>query len=142
MKGKLSPLTGTTSCDRSPLTTGAAVRRQRSMPGTFSSASVESPTRNGLAIRRFCETAVGTSLREPICTWTANHPSVGRWGGRPCFSRRVFQAPLQQAMNAAHACHLEVRRHLLVGRLDEAERTLAELELIAEKGRIWFERLK
>src|ERR1700736_2913940 len=31
-------------------------------------------------------------------------------------------------VNAAHARYLEVRRLLLVGRLDEAERTLAELD--------------
>jgi hypothetical protein len=31
-------------------------------------------------------------------------------------------------MNAAHARHLELRRLLLIGRLDEAERTLAELD--------------
>jgi DNA-binding transcriptional ArsR family regulator len=31
-------------------------------------------------------------------------------------------------VNAAHARHLEVRRLLLIGRLDEAERTLAELD--------------
>ena len=31
-------------------------------------------------------------------------------------------------MNAAHARHLEVRRLLLIGRIDEAERTLAELD--------------
>jgi hypothetical protein len=31
-------------------------------------------------------------------------------------------------MNAAHARHLEVRRLLLIGRLDEAERTLAKLD--------------
>jgi hypothetical protein len=31
-------------------------------------------------------------------------------------------------LNAAHARHLEVRRLLLIGRLDEAERTLAELD--------------
>src|SRR6202048_2110448 len=31
-------------------------------------------------------------------------------------------------LNAAHALHLEVRRLLLIGRLDEAERTLAELD--------------
>src|ERR1700741_1701435 len=31
-------------------------------------------------------------------------------------------------LNAAHARHLEVRRLLLVGRLDEAERALAELD--------------
>jgi hypothetical protein len=31
-------------------------------------------------------------------------------------------------VNAAHARHLEARRLLLIGRLDEAERTLAELE--------------
>src|SRR3977135_78083 len=31
-------------------------------------------------------------------------------------------------VNAAHARHLEVRRLLLVGRIDEAERTLAELD--------------
>ena len=31
-------------------------------------------------------------------------------------------------MNAAHAGHLEVRRLLLIGRLDEAERTLGELD--------------
>src|SRR6266481_855138 len=32
------------------------------------------------------------------------------------------------AVNAAHARHLEVRRLLLIGRLDEAERKLAELD--------------
>ena len=31
-------------------------------------------------------------------------------------------------MNAAHARYLEVRRLLLIGRLDEAERALAELD--------------
>jgi len=31
-------------------------------------------------------------------------------------------------VNAAHARYLEVRRLLLIGRLDEAERTLAELD--------------
>jgi hypothetical protein len=31
-------------------------------------------------------------------------------------------------INAAHACNLEVRRLLLIGRLDEAERVLAELD--------------
>jgi hypothetical protein len=31
-------------------------------------------------------------------------------------------------LNAAHARHLEIRRLLLVGRIDEAERTLAELD--------------
>jgi hypothetical protein len=31
-------------------------------------------------------------------------------------------------VNAAHARYLEVRRHLLIGRLDEAERTLADLD--------------
>src|SRR6267143_152985 len=31
-------------------------------------------------------------------------------------------------VNAAHARHLEVRRLLLIGRVDEAERTLAELD--------------
>ena len=31
-------------------------------------------------------------------------------------------------MNAAHARYLEVRRLLLIGRLDEAERTLAALD--------------
>jgi len=31
-------------------------------------------------------------------------------------------------LNAAHARHLEVRRLLLIGRIDEAERTLAELD--------------
>ncbi|HZB91656.1 MAG TPA: hypothetical protein VE397_09455, partial [Stellaceae bacterium] len=31
-------------------------------------------------------------------------------------------------VNAAHARHLEIRRLLLIGRLDEAERTLAELD--------------
>jgi hypothetical protein len=31
-------------------------------------------------------------------------------------------------VNAAHACHLEVRRLLLIGRLDDAERMLGELD--------------
>ena len=31
-------------------------------------------------------------------------------------------------MNAAHARYLEVRRLLLIGRIDEAERTLAKLD--------------
>src|SRR5258707_14196942 len=41
------------------------------------------------------------------------------------------RATLEQAgdrLNAAHARHLEVRRLLLLGRLDEAERTLGELD--------------
>jgi tetratricopeptide (TPR) repeat protein len=43
-------------------------------------------------------------------------------------ARAMLEARGDQA-NAAHARHLEVRRLLLIGRLEEAERTLAKLDL-------------
>ena len=42
-------------------------------------------------------------------------------------ARATLEAHADRA-NAAHARYLEVRRLLLIGRIDEAERTLAELD--------------
>ena len=56
---------------------------------------------------------------------------VSRELGWPTKALDAARATLEQAgdrLNAAHARHLEVRRLLLVGRLDEAERTLGELD--------------
>ncbi len=56
---------------------------------------------------------------------------VSRELGWPTKALDAARATLEQAgdrLNAAHARHLEVRRLLLVGRLDEAERTLARLD--------------
>ena len=56
---------------------------------------------------------------------------VSRELGWPTRALDAARATLEQAgdrLNAAHARHLEVRRLLLVGRLDEAERTLAGLD--------------
>src|SRR3954452_16211796 len=49
----------------------------------------------------------------------------------PVTALKAARATLEQhgdRVNAAHAGHIEARRLLLVGRLDDAERTLAELE--------------
>src|SRR6202162_5464886 len=49
----------------------------------------------------------------------------------PAKALDAARAPLEEhgdRVNAAHARYLEVRRLLLIGRLDEAERTLAELD--------------
>ena len=51
--------------------------------------------------------------------------------GWPAMTLDAARATLEQhgdRVNAAHARYLEVRRLLLIGRLDEAERTLAELD--------------
>ena len=56
---------------------------------------------------------------------------VSRELGWPSKALDAARATLEQAgdgLNAAHARHLEVRRLLLVGRLDEAERMLARLD--------------
>jgi hypothetical protein len=56
---------------------------------------------------------------------------VSRDLGWPTRALDAARATLEQAgdrLNAAHARHLEVRRLLLMGRLDEAERTLAGLD--------------
>jgi hypothetical protein len=51
--------------------------------------------------------------------------------GRPAKALAAARATLEahgDRLNAAHARHLEARRLLLIGRLDEAEATLAELD--------------
>jgi hypothetical protein len=56
---------------------------------------------------------------------------VSRDLGWPAKALDAARATLQEhgdRVNAAHARYLEVRRLLLIGRLDEAERTLAELD--------------
>ena len=56
---------------------------------------------------------------------------VSRDLGWPAKALDAARATLEQhgdRVNAAHARYLEVRRLLLIGRLDEAERTLAELD--------------
>jgi tetratricopeptide (TPR) repeat protein len=56
---------------------------------------------------------------------------VSRDLGWPAKALDVARATLEahgDRVNAAHARNLEVRRLLLIGRLDEAERTLAELD--------------
>jgi tetratricopeptide (TPR) repeat protein len=57
---------------------------------------------------------------------------VSRDLGWPAKALDAARATLEahgDRVNAAHARYLEVRRLLLIGRLDEAERTLAELDL-------------
>jgi hypothetical protein len=56
---------------------------------------------------------------------------VSRDLGWPAKALDAARATLEEhgdRLNAAHARHLEVRRLLLIGRLDEAERALAELD--------------
>src|SRR5882672_5874545 len=56
---------------------------------------------------------------------------VSRDLGWPAKALDAARATLEahgDRLNAAHARHLEVRRLLLIGRLDEAERRLAELD--------------
>ena len=56
---------------------------------------------------------------------------VSRDLGWPAKALDAARATLEEhgdRLNAAHARHLEVRRLLLIGRLDEAERVLAELD--------------
>jgi len=56
---------------------------------------------------------------------------VSRDLGWPAKALNAARATLEahgDRLNAAHAGHLEVRRLLLIGRLDEAERTLGELD--------------
>jgi hypothetical protein len=56
---------------------------------------------------------------------------VSRDLGRPAKALDAARATLEEhgdLVNAAHARYLEVRRLLLIGRLDEAERLLAELD--------------
>jgi hypothetical protein len=50
------------------------------------------------------------------------------WPARRLVAARATLEEHGDRMNAAHARYLEVRRLLLIGRLDEAERTLAELD--------------
>lgn len=50
------------------------------------------------------------------------------WAARALAAARTTLEAHGDRLNAAHACYLEVRRLLLIGRLDEAERMLAELD--------------
>src|SRR6202162_5915148 len=50
------------------------------------------------------------------------------WPAKALDAARATQEEQGDRVNAAHALYLEVRRLLLIGRLDEAERTLAELD--------------
>ena len=50
------------------------------------------------------------------------------WPGRALESARATLERHGDLVNAAHARHLEIRRLLLIGRIDEAERALAELD--------------
>src|ERR1700685_4448994 len=50
------------------------------------------------------------------------------WPAKALDSARVALERRGDRMNAAHARHLEVRRLLLIGRLDEAERALAKFD--------------
>ncbi len=50
------------------------------------------------------------------------------WPAKALEAARATLAERGDRVNAAHARHLEVRRLLLIGRLDEAERRLAELD--------------
>src|ERR1700754_2810571 len=50
------------------------------------------------------------------------------WPAKALDAARVTLEQHGDSVNAAHARYLEVRRLLLIGRLDEAERTLAELD--------------
>jgi hypothetical protein len=51
-----------------------------------------------------------------------------RWPAKALGAARATLEKHGDWVNAAHARHLEVRRLLLIGRLDEAERALAELD--------------
>jgi hypothetical protein len=56
---------------------------------------------------------------------------VSRDLGWPAKALRAARAKLEEhgdTVNAAHAGYLEVRRFILIGRIDDAERTLAELD--------------
>src|SRR5437899_4507139 len=50
------------------------------------------------------------------------------WSGKSLDIARATLEARGDRMNAAHARHLEVRRLVLLGRLDEAERTLGDLD--------------
>src|SRR3982074_3625367 len=50
------------------------------------------------------------------------------WPAKAVHAARATLEAHGDRVNAAHARHLEVRRLLLIGRLDEAERTLAGLD--------------
>src|ERR671914_719707 len=50
------------------------------------------------------------------------------WPARALDASRATLEAHGDRVNAAHARHLEVRRLLLIGRLDDAERTLARLD--------------
>jgi hypothetical protein len=50
------------------------------------------------------------------------------WPAKALDTARATLEEHGDRVNAAHARHLEIRRLLLIGRLDEAERTLAELD--------------
>ena len=50
------------------------------------------------------------------------------WPAHALYAARVTLEEHGDRLNAAHAQHLDIRRLLLIGRLDEAERLLAELD--------------
>ena len=65
------------------------------------------------------------------CVVAGRDPLVSRDLGWPAKALDAARATLEahgDRVNAAHARYLEVRRLILIGRLDEAERTLTELD--------------
>ena len=50
------------------------------------------------------------------------------WPAKALDAARATLEEHGDRVNVAHACHIEVRRFLLIGRLDEAERMLAQLD--------------
>src|SRR6267142_2439102 len=76
-----------------------------------------------LALRGIAMARLGDFVRAKVLLRSA----ARAFGPREAVARATLEAHGDR-LNAAHAGHLEVRRLLLIGRLDEAERTLGELD--------------
>src|SRR5580658_9266412 len=78
-----------------------------------------------LALRGIAMAQLGDFVRAKTLLRTAAR-ALG-WPTKALDAARATLEAHGDRLNAAHARHLEIRRLLLIGRLDEAERKLAEL---------------
>ena len=128
------------------LITTAARRSRRVIPGALNRVALRDDA--GAALRGIAMAQLGDLARAKVlCAGRAFGPKEAvaapgvssprpdrarlarpKLAGEPPDAARATLEAHGDRVNAAHARYLAVRRLLLIGRLDEAERTLAELD--------------
>jgi hypothetical protein len=106
-----------------------SLRRSRCAASPWRSSAISSARRPPASRRARLRSQRGRGRARCVVAEARSRSSRATWLVREGARRRA--ATLEEhgdRANAAHARHLEVRRLLLIGRLDEAERALAALD--------------